>query len=257
MGCPVQPTTPSSDHYERWLFRYGVSGDMRFISHHDTMRMFRRALARAALPVRFSAGFNPHARLSILLPRPVGVASRAEALVVEFRGRLDGDAAREQLAAQLPSGITIESARRLEPGERPQPALVRYRLEPGDVSRVDLEKRTNEILASKTLEVSRVIHKNGTTRIVDLRPSLADMRVDDLGVEFTLCTRASGTAKPSEVAALLGEDAQTVNHRIVRLDIEWEQHHYETNTIHDRREDTEHTQTQEAHQTQENGHDRG
>ncbi|GAF87148.1 unnamed protein product, partial [marine sediment metagenome] len=62
---------------ERWVFGYDVDGDLRFISHHDMLRLFARSLARAALPVRFSEGFNPHPRLSIPLPRPVGVASQA------------------------------------------------------------------------------------------------------------------------------------------------------------------------------------
>ena len=33
---------------ERWVFTYSVEGDLRFISHRDTLRMFQRALARAS-----------------------------------------------------------------------------------------------------------------------------------------------------------------------------------------------------------------
>ena len=65
----------------RCALEYTIGGDLRFISHRDTLRLFQRAVARAALPVRFTEGFNPHPRMMIPLPRPVGVASQAETLV--------------------------------------------------------------------------------------------------------------------------------------------------------------------------------
>ena len=67
---------------EKWAFEFSVTGDLRFISHRDTVRVFQRALARAALPVAYSEGFNPHPRLSLPLPRAVGVASEAELMDV-------------------------------------------------------------------------------------------------------------------------------------------------------------------------------
>ena len=39
---------------ERWVFDFSLDGDLRFISHRDTLRLFHRALARASLPVSFS-----------------------------------------------------------------------------------------------------------------------------------------------------------------------------------------------------------
>src|SRR3990172_12981655 len=92
-----QDAPPREGGRYRWLFAYSIDGDLRFISHHDTLRLFRRALARADLPVRFSEGFNPHPRIMIPLPRPVGIASRAEGLVVETVGLIDPDDALRRL----------------------------------------------------------------------------------------------------------------------------------------------------------------
>ena len=75
---------------ERWVFTFSVTGDLRFISHRDTLRLLQRAVARADLPVRFSEGYNPHPRIAIPLPRPVGVASDDEAVVIEFERIIDG-----------------------------------------------------------------------------------------------------------------------------------------------------------------------
>ena len=35
----------------RVAIRFAIEGDLRFISHHDTVRLFERAIARAGLPV--------------------------------------------------------------------------------------------------------------------------------------------------------------------------------------------------------------
>src|SRR3989304_8362378 len=96
--------SPPCGERHRWLFAYSIDGDLRFISHHDTLRLFRRAMARANLPVRYSEGFNPHPRIMIPLPRPVGIASQAEAIVVETELPIDPDEALQQLRRHTPVG---------------------------------------------------------------------------------------------------------------------------------------------------------
>jgi hypothetical protein len=48
----------------RVRLRFEKRGSMRFTSHRDLMRIFRRAVAAAQIPVSFSQGFNPHPRFS-------------------------------------------------------------------------------------------------------------------------------------------------------------------------------------------------
>lgn len=48
----------------RLRIRYEKRGSIRFASHRDLMRAFRRSFASAGIPVSFSQGFNPHPRLS-------------------------------------------------------------------------------------------------------------------------------------------------------------------------------------------------
>ena len=63
---------------QRILAQLSIRGDIRFISHHDLMRVLGRAARRAGLPVAMSEGFNPRQKISVLLARPVGVASESE-----------------------------------------------------------------------------------------------------------------------------------------------------------------------------------
>jgi radical SAM-linked protein len=48
----------------RYRIRYQKVRAIRFTSHRDLLRIFRRSLASANVPVCFSRGFNPHPRFS-------------------------------------------------------------------------------------------------------------------------------------------------------------------------------------------------
>ena len=212
-SCPEQR--------QRWVFSFSVLGDLRFLSHHDTLRLFRRALARASLPVRYSEGFNPHPRIMMPLPRPVGIASDAEAIVIETDGPIEPEDALLRLERQTPTDLRMLRVRRLEPGERLVPAMVRYRVEPADPAIADLPHRLRQLLEADVVPVERKTPKKAGTSSVDIRPYIAAIVVDHGVVEMTLRVTGSGTAKPAEVAGLLGYEASAINHRIRRLEIQW------------------------------------
>ena len=147
---------------------------------------FRRALARAELPVRFSQGFNPHPRLTIPVPRPVGIASDADALFVETDLAMNPSDAQKRLDQHTPGDIRVISARTLEDGDRPLPESVRYRMDADAVAGADLDARIREVLARETIEVERKTPRSTEVRIVDIRPFVADLRIDGAFVEFML-----------------------------------------------------------------------
>lgn len=208
---------------QRCVFQYGVDGDLRFISHNDTIRMFRRACARACLKVRYTDGFNPRAKLMIPLPRPVGVASDAECLIIEFSEQVDPTEAMQRLGQQMPSGITLYSARNLVEREEFQPRRVRYRLDVSDADGDSIATRIAGLESAPTLPFERKSEKLKTRRTIDLKPYVESVRLEQGFVEFALRVTNSGSAKPAEIAALLAYDPESVNHRIRRLEVEWSQ----------------------------------
>jgi radical SAM-linked protein len=225
MGYPCAGEESNRAQRERWVFTFSIEKDLRFISHRDTLRLFERALARASLPVRYSEGFNPHPRLSIPLPRPVGIASRAEAIVIEFERPVDGDEALDKLRQQMPPDLTMIAARRLDNGERLQPTLVRYRLDPPDPHGKDLESRVRHLQSCGEAMVSRVNYKSGQTRSINVRPYLVDINLDGHTVEFTLRVTPDGGVKPAEIVRLLGMKPEALDHRIRRLEVRWKESH--------------------------------
>ena len=228
----AQPSTGEQEP-DRWAFVYRVTGDIRFISHKDMMRVFQRALARASLPVRYSEGFNPHARISITMPRPVGVSSDADVVTVQFAEAIDGERARRELDHQMPFGIDIYEASRLERKERWTPIGVEYRLSLPDDAPPDLQQRVLKITDSEELLVERTLHKNGHTRRFNAKPYITDVRLNDHDVHFSLLVTQEGTLRPVEFARLLELDESLVGHRIHRVRIDWRKEKKRANLSHD------------------------
>lgn len=205
----------------RHLFCYRIDGDLRYISHHDTVRMFQRAIARADLPVKFSEGFNPHSRIQFPLPRPVGIASDAEYVLIDYAEQIDPQRAMEALAAKMPADITLLSAREVVLGEKFLPNFVRYQLQLGDENRDELASRIAHCNTADSLPATRVDNKHKTKKTIDVRPYLTNVSLKDNAVEFTLRVTTTGTARPAEIAELLGISAGSINHRIRRMEIQW------------------------------------
>jgi len=91
------------------IIRYQKKGPLRFISHLDVERFWRRVVRRALLPVTISAGFSPKEKIEMGYPLPVGCESEGEDLVLEMLDPLLLPEVAERLTANLPEGITLVS----------------------------------------------------------------------------------------------------------------------------------------------------
>jgi radical SAM-linked protein len=158
----------------------------------------------------------------IPLPRPVGVASEAETIVVEFEEPIDLELALDRLDRETPADLRMVSVRLLQPKEQLRPTQARYCLDVGHSRLADLDARIRRVIKADVLEVERPILKSKRTRTVDIRPYLLDIRVDGDAIEYTLRVTGTGTARPAEVAGLLGYDANAINHRIRRIEVRWQ-----------------------------------
>ena len=77
-------------------------GPIIFTSHLDLQRTMMRILARADLPLWYTQGFNPHAKLVFALPLPLGCASECELMDI----RLEGDMPCEEILRRM-RGATV------------------------------------------------------------------------------------------------------------------------------------------------------
>ena len=79
-------------------------GTLQYISHLDLQRTFMRVLNRACIPVWYTKGFNPHAKLVFSTPLSVGAQSVYEFLDI----RIDREMSCEEIMSRLNAELTDE-----------------------------------------------------------------------------------------------------------------------------------------------------
>jgi radical SAM-linked protein len=104
------------DYVFRHRITFSKTGDARFLSHRNTMDVLERAIRAAALPARYSEGFNPHMKLSMGPALALGLESRHEVFDAEGIAPFPPDAA-SRINEKLPPGVAVLDVRLLAPGE--------------------------------------------------------------------------------------------------------------------------------------------
>lgn len=90
--------------------RYAKRGPLKFSSHRDFQRAFERAVRRVGVPMAYSAGFNPHPKISYANAAPTGTASEAEYVEIGLAKHVDPTKLLAALAAAMPRGLDIVDA---------------------------------------------------------------------------------------------------------------------------------------------------
>ncbi len=196
--------------------RYSKHGKVVWTSHRDAARIWERALRRAGLPLAYSEGFTPRARLSFGLALPTGAASDAEYLDIVFEGSAgDVGGLAPRLGAMLPEGFGVDGVARLDPGEPSlQEAVTSCSWEielDGSWDRHALAGLCAEVLAAPALPVER--ERKGRTSTDDLRPAVltlapseamapAGATVAPAAISVELATQPRGV-RPGELETVL------------------------------------------------------
>jgi radical SAM-linked protein len=205
----------------RVAIRFEIEGDLRFVSHHDTMRLCERALARTRLPIRYSAGFNPRPRLSLPLPRAVGVASQCELLVVEMCEPTEPAQVLARLAEQMPEGLRLLEAWRIEAGSGVQPGEVSHELALSTELIETVVAAVERLLAAEHWPVGRESADGKSGKTIDLRAYVASASVDAGTLRWTARVTPGGTMRISEMLGACGLEARDWHHRVKRTHVIW------------------------------------
>jgi radical SAM-linked protein len=151
------------------------------------MTVVNRALRRIKAPVRYSAGFHPHPRVSFPDALPTGVESEAEIIDVELFNAPDIAVLCSRLDAELPENFGVQDAREI-PWNSPAPAAAIdtsiYRVPRNPDFPADLAERVAAALQAEEIIYTRM--KKEKPVDVDLRPDIADLHLLDDALELTL-----------------------------------------------------------------------
>jgi radical SAM-linked protein len=98
---------PNTERVQRLRIWHSKTGDMRLVSHLDLLRLFDRAVRRAAIPISFTGGFHPSPRIMPANALSLGFTSDGELVEFELTQTMDVEAFRQALQAQLPDTMQI------------------------------------------------------------------------------------------------------------------------------------------------------
>ncbi len=238
------------------LIKFKVRGNLRFLSHAEMIKVFQRACVRAGIKAEYTQGFNPRPKLSLPLPRSVGVESDDDLLCL--RVSCDPDESRVAncesqikagLSSQLPEGCELLSVSIAKAKTSFQPSAATYVLVlhqlGASLSSIGagrqeylnekLKATIKRLLESESLNLQRRDEKKSKFRNVDVRPFLKSIEFDNkgrgpnrskerLGTRITVECKISsaGSIRIDEILKLLELDVEKLAAPIRRTSIQWQ-----------------------------------
>lgn len=79
----------------------------KYISHLDLMKLFQRVFKISETDITYSSGFNPHPKMSIGNPLPLGVTGDREFMDIVVNSVPDYESIKSSINKVLPEGIRI------------------------------------------------------------------------------------------------------------------------------------------------------
>jgi radical SAM family uncharacterized protein/radical SAM-linked protein len=225
------------DPVMRLWFRIQRTGDVRHLSHLETMGAWIRALRRADTPLSYSQGFHPQPRVAFTAALPSGEETRGDYMDITMHEEVAPEELVERLRRKLPDGFDVTGVHHVA---RKAPSLMglatgaRYVVrfvdhDPDEVmARLEELRDAEEILVerkgkkrNKPLKGGRKRRRARIVNTLNIRPMIRSIEghVHDgvLTVDVTFGSVDGKPGKPRELVALMSTTPQKV--RIVKTEV--------------------------------------
>ena len=217
------------------LVKFRVRGSLRFLSHAETVRVFQRACVRSGIEIQYTEGFNPRPKLSLGLPRTVGVESEDDLVQLKVHSKqrtenqsaastlpLDCDQLKKKLSEQLPQGCQLLTVSLPKDKAPLQPTSATYIL---PVRREHINEKLKaaikRLLESESLSLQRWRDEK-KSKIVDVRGFLKSIRISEGAVIVECKVSSAGSIRVDEILKLLELDAEKLAGPIRRTAVGWQ-----------------------------------
>jgi radical SAM family uncharacterized protein/radical SAM-linked protein len=193
---------PNQNRVQRLRAWFGKQNEMALVSHLDLVRLFDRAVRRAALPISFTGGYHPGPRISIANALPLGVTSSGEIVDFELTESIDIETFRQKLIAQLPTDIPIYRVEEVDVKSPPATSLLEkaaylIRVEVVEGALIEQwQSWINTVLALKEITWEKTT-KSGKKTTVNLRDRLFELTLElqENSTEQSIALRYVGSCR--------------------------------------------------------------
>ncbi|MEM7031648.1 MAG: TIGR03936 family radical SAM-associated protein [Chloroflexota bacterium] len=193
----------------RLIFSKGKQ--VKYVGHLDTVITWTRAFRRAKIPLAYSEGFNPQARIQVAISLPVGHMGKAELMDIFLKEPIQPGALFSTVNATLPRGFCLNSVAEIDPKS---PSMQKHLIQANynvltetALDEAELTSRIESLLAAEEYMHSRIRRKK--KEIFNLRPMVNQLhlrQVKDGDAQFNMRLSAGhkGNLRPESVLEVLG-----------------------------------------------------
>ena len=205
---------------QRLRLRFSRGARLKYISHLDLIRLWHRAFRRAGLELAYSEGFNPHPRIHIAAPLPLGVTGESELMDVVFAREYSPHYILTMVNQQLPDDLEVKQvmvAALNAPSLQGQVRRAHYRVEVSvGNSRQEVEAAIANLLDLDNLPWTH--QREEKTRSYDLRSQIYDIWIEEVTpsiiiIGMDLQCDSGGSGRPEQVVKALGLPPPVSIHR--------------------------------------------
>ena len=98
----------------RYVMKFYKDGYVKYTSHLDLLRIFKRSFKKTGLALQYSQGFNPHPKMGFAQPFSLGYSSKCELIEFETVENHDPADIFQRMKAVLPEGLEPVSCVRFD-----------------------------------------------------------------------------------------------------------------------------------------------
>ena len=191
------PTADNTTAYKKLRVYYSKQDQAKYFGHLEMVNVFLRALRRARLPVKFSEGFHPKAKISFDDPLPIGLESREECFTLTVTKTVKPSDLVRRLNAHLPAGLVVRRCEHAPPkANRAAYHQARYLVSLQD--QIFDEENLSSFQHRSELIISRS-NRKGKLKKMDLKAIVTDIELlDSKRLMLTLKSEPGKTVRPAE-----------------------------------------------------------
>lgn len=192
----------------KYVIKFAKEGYIKYTSHLDMLRLFKRAFKKCGIKLQHSQGFNPHPKMGFAQPLSLGYTSRCELLELETVDAQRTADLKEKLAAVMPMGVEILAVAPLKISAKSLAGVVDEALYkvifPVDAASADFEKVVSDYLAQEEILAEKRQKKTKKMTTVDIRKKIRKIAVgegDKLTLMMNLDCGSISNLSPEQVIA--------------------------------------------------------
>ena len=188
----------------RYMIKFSKEGAIRYISHLDLLRLFKRSFKRVGIKLQYSQGFNPHPKMSFAQPLSLGYTSIGEYLEFETADSYPPHEILEKINSVMPEGIEVLTCSELTGNGKTLAALTEYAdyeiIIPGQAPLAEnWNDRIKKYMEQDQILVQKHQKKSGKEIEINIKPMISelDVMVDNNNITITSKLAAGSTANLS------------------------------------------------------------